>query len=103
MTPPGLRRRSPTTPARRKTFRQALPFPRRLEDEDLQRITTPTLLYMAADSEVYDPEQVAERAGRLMPDVEVVIVPEAQHGLPFQYPELTTKTVLEFITRVEAR
>jgi pimeloyl-ACP methyl ester carboxylesterase len=86
-----------------KNFRQALPFPKRFEDEDLRRITVPTLLYMAANTELYDPDRAAERAGRLISDVEIVIVPEAQHGLPFQYPELTTKTILEFIAGVEAR
>jgi hypothetical protein len=38
-----------------------------------------------------------------MPEVEIVIVPNAQHGLPFQFPDLTTKTILDFIARVEAR
>ena len=86
-----------------KHFRQALPFPKKLDDDDLRGITTPTLLYMAADSELCDPEVVAERARRLMPDVEIVIVPDAQHGLPFQYPDLTTRTILEFIADVEDR
>jgi hypothetical protein len=38
-----------------------------------------------------------------MPDVETMVVPDAQHGLPFQYPELTTETILDFVARVEAR
>lgn len=86
-----------------KNFKQALPFPKRFTDNELQQITVPTLLYMGAETELYDPVKAAERVERLMPEVEIVIVPNAQHGLPFQYPDLTTKTILDFIARVEAR
>ena len=85
-----------------KNFRSALPFPKRFTDEDLMSIEVPTLLYMGANTELYDPMEAADRAERLMPDVETVIVPDAQHGLPFQFPELTTKTILDFIMRVES-
>ena len=85
-----------------KNFRSALPFPKRFTDEDLMSIEVPTLLYMGANTELYDPLEAADRAERLMPDVETVIVPDAQHGLPFQFPELTTKTILDFIMRVES-
>ncbi|HUG32416.1 MAG TPA: alpha/beta hydrolase [Acidimicrobiia bacterium] len=84
-----------------KNFKPALPFPRRFTDEDLARVDVPTLLYMGAKTELYDPVKAAERAERLMPNVETVIVPHAQHGLPFQYPDFTTKTILDFIDRVE--
>ena len=86
-----------------KNFKAALPFPKRFTDEELTAIDVPTLLYMGADTQLYDPAAAAERANRLMPDVETTIVPQAQHGLPFQYPELTTKTILDFVARVEAR
>ncbi|MBK5267571.1 MAG: alpha/beta hydrolase [Acidimicrobiia bacterium] len=86
-----------------KNFRQGLPFPKRFTDDELQRITVPTLFYMGGKTELYNPVSAAERAQRLMPDVETLIVPDAQHGLPFQYPELTTMTILDFIERVEAR
>jgi len=86
-----------------KNFKPALPFPKRFTDEELRRIDLPTLIYMAADTELFDPEAAADRANRLIPDVETTIVPDAQHGLPFQYPELTTKTILDFVRRVEAR
>lgn len=86
-----------------RNFKPALPFPKRFTDDELRQITVPTLLYMGAKTELYDPVKVAERAQRLMPEVETLIVPDAQHGLPFQYPDLTTKTILDFIARVEAR
>lgn len=85
-----------------KNFKPALPFPKRFTDGELGSIRLPTLLFMGAKTELYDPVEAAERAHRLMPNVETVIVPEAQHGLPFQYPDLTTKTILDFVARVEA-
>lgn len=86
-----------------KNFKPGLPFPRRFTDGELGSIHQPTLLYMGAETELYDPVEASERAHRLMPDVETVIVPEAQHGLPFQYPELTTRTILDFVARAEGR
>lgn len=86
-----------------RNYKPALPFPKRFTDDELRQITVPTLLYMGAKTELYDPVKVAERAQRLMPEVETLIVPDAQHGLPFQYPDLTTTTILDFIARVEAR
>jgi pimeloyl-ACP methyl ester carboxylesterase len=86
-----------------KNFKAALPFPKKFSDEELADIDAPTLLLMGADTELYDPDDAATRARRLIPDVETIIVPDAQHGLPFQYPELTTRTILDFVTRVESR
>ena len=86
-----------------KNFKPALPFPKRFTDDQLRQIDIPTLLYMGAKTELFDPEKAAERAKRLMPDVETVIVPDGQHGVPFQNPELTTKTILDFVDHVEAR
>jgi pimeloyl-ACP methyl ester carboxylesterase len=86
-----------------KSFKPALPFPRRFTDEELENITVPTLLYMGSDTELYDPVEAAARANEFIPDVETLIVPEARHGLPFQFPELTINTILDFATRVEAR
>lgn len=80
-----------------QTFRQKLPSPKRLEDDELQRITTPTLLLLAADTRIYDPAKVADRASRLLTNVEIETTPNAGHGLPFQYPAETTNRVLTFI------
>ncbi len=84
-----------------KGFRHALPMPKKVSDEDLRRLTTPTLLYMGANSEVYDASKAATRARALMPDVEIVIVEGAQHGLPLTHPDRTLADILEFINRHE--
>jgi predicted alpha/beta-hydrolase family hydrolase len=77
-----------------KGFRPGLPMPRKVSDGHLRRMTIPTLLYMAAESEVYDAHKAAGRARAMMPDVEIVIVEDAQHGLPW-------KDVLDFADRRE--
>lgn len=86
-----------------KGFRQGLPMPKKAPDEHLRRLTTPTLLYMAGDSEVYDANKAAARARALIPDVEIVIVEGAQHGLPLTHPNRTWADILEFINRREPR
>jgi pimeloyl-ACP methyl ester carboxylesterase len=78
-------------------FRQALPTPRRLADDELRRITAPTLLLLGADTRLYDPDEVASRARRLLPDVDVDITPGAGHGLAFQHPERITTRILQFV------
>jgi pimeloyl-ACP methyl ester carboxylesterase len=84
-------------------FRQGLPLPKKVPDEHLRRLTTPTLLYMAANSEVYDARKAAARARALMPDVEIVIVQGAQHGLPLTHPDRTWADILAFTDRHERR
>lgn len=79
------------------TYRQRLPSPKRLSADQLRRIATPTLLLLAADSRIYDPGKVADRASRLLTDVTIETTPDAGHGLPFQYPGEVTRRVLTFI------
>ena len=80
-----------------RTFRQRLPSPRRLSDDELRGITLPTLLLLAADTRLYDPEKVAERARGLLPDVTCEIVPDVGHGLLFQDPDRIIARILQFV------
>jgi pimeloyl-ACP methyl ester carboxylesterase len=67
-----------------RTFRQHLPIPRRLPDDQLRQLTAPTLLMLGGATRIYDAATVADRAGRLLPDVVVDITPGAGHNLPLQ-------------------
>lgn len=78
-------------------FRQRLPRPGRLTDEELGRIVAPVLVMFGADTRLLDPQVAAARARRLLPDVRVEITPEAGHGLPLQYPEEVTARILQFV------
>ncbi len=69
----------------------------RVPPQSLRRLTTPTLLLLAEDTRIYDLATVAERAGRLLPNVEIESTPNAGHGLPFQYPKQVTSRVLAFM------
>lgn len=80
-----------------KHFRQKLPNPDRLSDEQLRSITTPTLLLLAEDTKIYDPARVAKRARRLLPDVKIDVTPDAGHGVVFQYPDKITSSILQFV------
>jgi pimeloyl-ACP methyl ester carboxylesterase len=88
--------------AEARHFRPGLPMPTKVSDDHLRAMTVPTLLYMAGESEVYDPRKAAARARALMPDVEIVIVDGAGHGLPLTHPERTWRDVVEFVDRHEA-
>jgi pimeloyl-ACP methyl ester carboxylesterase len=81
------------------TYRQRLPRPGRLDDDQLLRITSPTLLMMAEDTKLYDPAAVADRARALIPDLTVDITPNAGHGLLFQYPNELTGRINSFLAR----
>jgi pimeloyl-ACP methyl ester carboxylesterase len=85
-----------------KNFRQRLPSPKLLPDEALGRITMPTLLVVAEDTIIYDPDVVADRARRLLPDVEVDLIPSAGHGVLLQHPDHVTSRMLEFIGEHDA-
>jgi pimeloyl-ACP methyl ester carboxylesterase len=61
----------------------------------------PTLLYMAAETELYDPAAAAARAASLMPDVEATVVDGAHHGLPFQFPAAAAAAIVDFVGRHE--
>lgn len=80
-----------------RTFRQRLPNPSRLSDDELRRIRTPTLVLLAAETRIYDPSRVARRASQLLPHAQIETTPHAGHGLPLQYPEQVMSRVLRFI------
>lgn len=82
-----------------KGFRHALPMPRRASDDQLRKLSTPTLLYMAAESEIYDAGKADTRARALMPRVEIIVVEGAGHGLPLTHAERTWTDVLDFVDR----
>ncbi len=79
------------------TYRQRLPRPDRLGDDQLRHLTAPTLLMMARDTKLYDPDTVAQRAQRLLPDITIDITPDAGHGLLFQYPGKITTRINDFL------
>lgn len=84
-------------------FSQKLPTPSRLTDQELEGITCPTLLLLGENSRLLDPHDVAEHATSTMPDVTVEIVPNAGHGVAFQYPDRTVARILDFVRLNDSR
>jgi len=44
--------------------------------------------------------QVSERAVQLMPQTQIVVIPDANHALPLQNPNAIAETIMSFIRRV---
>jgi pimeloyl-ACP methyl ester carboxylesterase len=78
-------------------FTQRLPTPTGLSDSELRSIGVPTLLILAEETRLYDPDDAAERARRLVHDIEIEIVPDAGHGVLFQYPDRMVYRITSFL------
>lgn len=76
-----------------RTFVAKQPFPKRLTDEELRRISVPTLLLLCANSPVNDAQRAAQRARRWIAGVEVDVVADSGHMLPIEHPEEFTQRV----------
>ena len=81
------------------TFHQRLPRPRPLADDQLRRITAPSLLVLGEQTKLLHPKSAAARATTLLPRVQVEIVPGAGHGVLFQQPQGVATLVREFLSR----
>lgn len=64
----------------------------------LETISVPTLL-MPADQDLQAPPWVMRRQAAHIPNVELVLVPEAAHSLNWEQPEAFNREVLNFISR----
>jgi pimeloyl-ACP methyl ester carboxylesterase len=73
------------------------PFPKRLTDDDLRAIVTPTLVLLAERSPVNRVHQAVARARDLLANVETDVVPDTGHMVPVERPALFTDRVLRFI------
>lgn len=82
--------------AMRETFK-------RIVREDLvssmQAITIPTLL-LWGEYDIIVPPSIAERMHRLIVNSEFIIIPEANHGVPYKQPETFTSYVIRFLDTV---
>jgi pimeloyl-ACP methyl ester carboxylesterase len=84
-------------------FKLHLPAPTYPSDEQLRKVTTPTLAIMAGRSIVHDAKRAAARARRLLPDARVECWPEASHAINGEYSEQVVARALEFVDSVDER
>jgi pimeloyl-ACP methyl ester carboxylesterase len=66
-------------------------------DDELRSITTPTLLMMGEDEVIYNPDRAIERARRLIPNLQVEVIPDAGHAISIEQPEIVNEHILRFL------
>ncbi len=81
-------------PRYRPTRNKVAPFV--FSDEELRKIRTPVLLLIGDHEVIYKPEQVIERATRLVPGLKAEIVPEANHIAEYTNAQLVNEKMLNF-------
>ena len=95
-------RRGPALAFRK--FDRCIPTYAQLEDPTpdavLARITVPTLLVLAGKSELHDIAAVADKAGRLIRNLELATVAGASHALPVTKPKAVAEIMIAFLDNV---
>jgi pimeloyl-ACP methyl ester carboxylesterase len=74
-------------------------FPRLYTADELAHIQADVLLIVGTKERVYDPRAAIRSARRLMPRLEVDLVPEAHHIAALAQPERVSRRILEFVDR----
>jgi pimeloyl-ACP methyl ester carboxylesterase len=80
-----------------RTFRAKQPFPKRLRDDDLRAIRTPTQLLFCGRSPVNHAQKAAQRSRDLIPNATVGVISDSGHMLPVEQPEVFASRVLDFV------
>lgn len=83
-------------------FTAALPTPVPLTEDEAARLTMPVYVAIAGRDSLAGGEDVAERAGRLLPDATVQTWPGATHSLPMQEAERLSPVLDELWSRAPA-
>jgi len=73
-------------------------MPKRPSDEELRGLDVPVLLFLAGQTRSHDIRKIEEQARRLLPDVTVVLLPDAtHHTLPQQHAAELDPVLLDFL------
>ena len=76
-------------------------FPRVFSAEELAQIKAPTLLILGDHEKIYPPHAAIEQARRLMPAIQVQLIPKAHHITALAQPELVNASLLGFFQEGE--
>ncbi|MEE9465081.1 MAG: alpha/beta hydrolase [Candidatus Neomarinimicrobiota bacterium] len=83
-----------------KCFKFRMPVtPSILSDNELQRITVPTLFLVGENEKLYPAEQAVERLENEAPQIQTEIIPDAGHDLTIVQSELVNRRILEFLMK----
>jgi len=69
-----------------------------LPDEELKKISTPTLLLIGEQEMIYDAEQAIKRAEELVANIQTTIIPNANHMVNLEQTELVNSHILNFLS-----
>jgi pimeloyl-ACP methyl ester carboxylesterase len=78
-------------------FRYNMVLPPVFTDDELRRLRVPTLLLLGDREVVYDYQAALQRATRLIPGIQVQVIPGAGPALNFDQPDLVNRHILEFL------
>ena len=83
---------------RRRDGLTIIPNPRVLRDDELRRISVPTLVMIGEKEKIYDASAALARAAALIPGVKTLSIPGASHDLMFYQPARVNAALKEFLT-----
>jgi pimeloyl-ACP methyl ester carboxylesterase len=86
-----------TYAGRRRTGLSMIPTPRVLGDDELRRISMPTLVLLGDNEKQYDAGVALARAKALIADVRTVLIPDASHDLMFCQPARVNAALKAFL------
>lgn len=81
----------------RKSYLNGAPPPLPFTDDELRSLRVPTLLMVGDGEPLYDAAAAVERARRLVPNVEVELVPRSGHMMSFYRAAEVDRRVLAFL------
>jgi pimeloyl-ACP methyl ester carboxylesterase len=84
-------------------FRRRHILPTPLTDDELERITAPTLMIVGGHSQLYDAREVTARVAARMPHAIAEIIPEASHDVALWRPDELAERIVAFAAAASAR
>jgi pimeloyl-ACP methyl ester carboxylesterase len=69
-----------------------------LPEEELKKISTPTLLLIGDKEILYDAEQAIKRAEELLENIQTALIPNANHMVSWEQTELVNSNILNFLS-----
>ena len=82
---------------RRRDGLSLIPNPTVLGDDELRRISVPTLVMIGEKEKIYDAGAALARAAALIPGVKTLCIPGASHDLMFYQPARVNAALKEFL------
>jgi pimeloyl-ACP methyl ester carboxylesterase len=80
-----------------QTYALKLSAPHRIAADHLARVRAPTLALLAGQSRMHDTAEAAQVAEGTLPEVTVVVYPDASHAINGEYPDRVAADIADFL------